>query len=259
MLIRLAEPALFAVVILVLWIALAMGFLLGMRRREVQQDRAFSQLNTLQAGLLGLLALLLGFSFNVATTRWESRKQAFIDEANTIGTTYLRTSLLPEAQRKDVVALLAEYVDVRLAPEVMRADRGGRERIAAEARRLQSRIWQLAMDAVAIDARPVTTGLFVSSLNQMIDAHDECVALIEDHVPETVLRLLLAVAVGAMWLTGYAAGLTDVRNLVAGAIVSLLIGFVILLIVDLDRPGRGQIRVSDASLREVRASMTAEP
>jgi hypothetical protein len=118
-----------------------------------------------------LLALLLGFSFSMAATRWELRQHAFIDEANAIGTAYLRTSLLPEPLRRDVAALLVEYVDVRLAPEAIGPDPAGRARSAGEARRLQSRIWQLAIAAVAIDPRQVTTGLFVPSLNEMIDAH----------------------------------------------------------------------------------------
>jgi hypothetical protein len=256
MLHRLSVPALVALVILVLGAALAMGFVLGVRERRTEQEREFSQLSTLQAALLGLLALLLGFSFSMATTRWELRKHALIDEANAIGTTYLRTSLLPEAQRKDVAALLVEYVDVRLAPEAIGPDPAERARSAEEARRLQSRIWQLAMAAVAIDPRPVTTGLFVPSLNAMIDAHGTCVALIEDHVPDSVLWLLIAVAVGATALTGFAAGLTGLRNLVAGGAVSLLVALVMLLIVDLDRPARGLIRVSAAGLRDVRASMT---
>lgn len=257
MLTSLPGPAILALVVVVLWGALAIGFSLGIRQRRAEQERAFSQLSTLQAALLGLLALLLGFSFSMAMTRWELRKEALIDEANAIGTTYLRTSLLPEPQRKDIAALLVAYVDVRLSPEVMGSDSAGRARSAAEAQRLQSRIWQLATDAVAIDPRPVTTGLFVPSLNAMIDAHGKCVALVEDQVPESVLWLLLVVAMVATLLTGFAAGLTDVRNLLAGSLVSVLIGLVMLLIIDLDRPSRGQIRVSDANLRALRASMVA--
>jgi hypothetical protein len=256
MLNRLPGPALLALVISALCAALAMGFGLGLRQRRAEQEREFSQLSTLQAALLGLLALLLGFSFSLATTRWELRKHAFIDEANAIGTTYLRTSLLPEPQRKDIAALLVQYVDVRLSPEVMERDPAGRARNAVEAHRLQSRIWQLAMAAVAVDSRPVTTGLFVPALNKMIDAHGTCVALLEDHVPESILWLLMAVATGAIGLTGFAAGLTGLRNLVAGGLVSLLVGCVIVLIVDLDRPAAGLIRVSVASLRDLRASMT---
>ncbi len=257
MLASLPGPAILALVVVVLWGALAIGFSLGFRQRRAEQERAFSQLSTLQAALLGLLALLLGFSFSMAMTRWELRKEALIDEANAIGTTYLRTSLLPEPQRKDIDTLLVAYVDVRLSPEVMGSDAAGRARSAAEAQRLQSRIWQLAMDAVAIDPRPVTTGLFVPSLNAMIDAHGKCVALVEDQVPESVLWLLLVVATVATVLTGFAAGLTGVRNLVAGSLVSVLIGLVMLLIIDLDRPSRGRIRVSDANLRALRASMVA--
>jgi hypothetical protein len=259
MLTRLSEPAVFAIIVLILVAPLAAGFVLGLRETRAEQERAFLQLSNLQLSLLGLLALLLGFSFSTATTRWELRKQALIDEANAIGTTYLRTSLLPDSERKDVAALLVEYVDVRLSPETMDADPSRRAQNAAQARQLHARLWRLAMTAVAADPRPVTTGLFVPSLNAMIDAHGKSVALIEDRVPQSILWLLLVVAMGATGLTGITAGLTNVRNLVAGGLVSLLIAFVMLLIVDLDRPARGLIRVSQANLRDLRASMTAGP
>lgn len=238
-------------------VALLLGSRLGLWHASSETDRSFSQITALQAALLGLLALLLGFSFSMATARWDMRKRAAIDEANAIGTTYLRTSLLPEPQRSEIRTQLVAYVDARLSPDVMSPDPAARARSVAEAQRIQSRVWELAVAAAFADPRPTTSGLFVQSLNAMIDAHGTRVALGEDRVPEIILWILLAVGVGSLALTGYATGAARRRRLVAGGLVAVLVALVVVLIVDLDRPSRGVIRVSDTNLRSLREAMHA--
>jgi hypothetical protein len=91
-----------------------LGFLLGRKAGRTTSDRARSQIGAIQAAILGLLALLLGFTFAMAMSRFDIRKQLVLDEANAIGTTYLRTQLLPEPQRQELAELLRRYVRVRL-------------------------------------------------------------------------------------------------------------------------------------------------
>ena len=90
------------------------GFRLGRRKRPAVDEDARSQIITIQGAMLGLLALLLGFTFSMAMSRFEVRKQQILDESNAIGTTYLRAQLMPEPQRKEVSDLLRQYVEVRL-------------------------------------------------------------------------------------------------------------------------------------------------
>jgi hypothetical protein len=214
-----------------------------------------TQLTTLQAAMLGLLALLLGFSFEMATARWDLRKQATIEEGNAIGTTFLRTSLLPEPQRSEIRAQMVAYLDARLSSDVMSPSAAVRERSAAEAQRIQWRIWDLAVAADFADPRMATSGLFVYSLNTMIDARDARIARTEDRLPPVLLWVLLAVAIGALGITGYNVAVTRRTKPVAGMIVTLLVSMVMVLIVDLDNPTRGFIRVSDATLRDLRETM----
>ena len=90
------------------------GFRLGRWKRPKVDEDARSQIITIQGAMLGLLALLLGFTFSMAMSRFEVRKQQVLDESNAIGTTYLRAQLMPEPPRKEVSDLLRRYVEVRL-------------------------------------------------------------------------------------------------------------------------------------------------
>lgn len=105
------------------------------------------------------------------------------------------------------------------------------------------------------DDRPVTTGLFIQELNEVIDLHTERVAAMENHVPESVLLLLFLVALMAAVLVGYGCGLAKRRHLFSTSIVALLIGMVIIAIIDLDRPNRGLIRVDQTSMIRLHDSM----
>ena len=91
-----------------------LGFRLGRRKRPTVDEDARSQIITIQGAMLGLLALLLGFTFSMAMSRFEVRKQQVLEESNAIGTTYLRAQLMPEPPRKEVSNLLRRYVEVRL-------------------------------------------------------------------------------------------------------------------------------------------------
>jgi hypothetical protein len=94
--------------------AIEIGFRLGRREKSKDNELTKSQINMLPAASLGLLALLLGFTFSMALARFDTRKQLVLDEVNAIGTTYLRAQLLPEPARKEVSDFFRRYVDVRL-------------------------------------------------------------------------------------------------------------------------------------------------
>ena len=100
--------------IVLLLIAAEMGFRFGHRHHKATNDPTRSQMGTIEGAILGLLGLLLGFTFAMAVSRYDHRKELVLEEANAIGTTYLRASLLPEPQSTTIKDLLARYVDVRL-------------------------------------------------------------------------------------------------------------------------------------------------
>ena len=104
----------FVLFVAALIVASDAGFRLGRKKRAKAGDRAKSELGAVEGGILALLGLLLGFTMSMAVARFEVRKQLVLEEANAIGTSYLRTRLLPAPESTEIAGLLREYVALRL-------------------------------------------------------------------------------------------------------------------------------------------------
>jgi len=229
------------------------GYRLG-RRGATHDEGEKAQTNAIQAAMLGLLALLLGFTFTMALQRFDSRSQAVIDEANAIGTAYLRVDLLPEQPQLAARSHFREYVDLRLrAGEIDLTHTDARRKANAAISQLHGRLWSIALEASTLDPRPVTSGLFTQSINELIDAYSRRDAALKKHVPEIVLWLLFSVFVIAGAVLGYAGGLAGARPFVATISMAVLIALVIFVIIDLDRPRRGLIQVNQESMADLGA------
>jgi hypothetical protein len=240
-------------------LAMEAGFRSGRRGQARTSAASKSQIETLQASLLGVLALMLGFTFSIALNRYNSRSEAVVHEANAIGTAYLRTGLLPDVLRGEARALFAAYADTRArAVTLTWATRDQRGPLSEEARRLQGRLWEQAATASRLAPSPATTGLYVQALNEMIDAHASIIAEVDRHVPELVLLLLFGAFVVAGGIIGYSAGLTGNRPSRATFVMVGLVVLLMFMILDLDRPRRGIIQVNTQSLLETTSSIVAE-
>ena len=194
----------------------------------------------------------------MAMSRYDLRRQLVVDEANAIGTTYLRAKMLAKPQSTEIPTLLLRYIDVRLIFSASSRDQPAFARADAEAERLHRALWSQAMAAVKSNPQPVPTGLFVQSLNEVIDDHAKRVAAMQNQVPALIFAVLYLVAIGAMGLTGFACGLAGRRSLVAALSASVLIALVAFAITDLDQPRRGLIRTSQQSLIDLRASINRD-
>jgi len=235
--------------------AIEIGFRLGRREKSKDNELTKSQINMLQAASLGLLALLLGFTFSMALARFDTRKQLVLEEANAIGTTYLRAQLLPDPARKEVSDLLRRYVDVRLEFYQSGINQRKLQRVDEETDKIHKALWAYAIAAGGQDSRAIPTGLFIQTLNEVIDLHAKRVTAMENHVPENIFLVLLIVAMLSLGLVGYGSGMAKNRNLLPTLISIILIASVILLIMDLDRPRRGFIKVSQQSLSDLRENL----
>ena len=243
---------------LALLAAAAMGFLLGRRRRANTDDTAKSQSNTIQGAVIGVLALLLAFSLSMAITRYETRRQLVLDEANAIGTAYLRSKLLPEPYAAQAAGLLRQYVDNRLEFYNAGVDD---ERLAAanaQASQLQRQLWAIATAASTQDNRSVPAGLFTQALNDTIDLQAKRLAATRNTVPETVLLLLFAVAIATAAIVGFNSGLSNQRNLFAALVLIVLVTLIIWVLIDLDRPRRGLILISQQSMIDVQQAINQD-
>ncbi len=239
-------------------VATEAGFRVGRRAQARVNDASRSEISTIQGAMLGLLALMLGFTFSMAMSRFEVRKQLVLEEANAIGTTFLRAQLLPEPSRQEVSRLLRQYVKVRLDfyqagidPKKLHESRNMTEQ-------LHKQLWFHAIDLGGKDPRAIPVGLFIQSLNEVIDLHAKRINALENHVPEIILMLLYFVAIIVTGLIGYGCGLGGKRNFFVTLTASMLIASVILVIIDLDRPRRGLIKVSQQRLLELRDSLAVD-
>ncbi len=230
------------------------GYRLGRVRGGRSDHEKEGPVGGMVAAELGLLAFLLAFTFGMATSRLETRRNVLLDETNAIGTAYLRAGLLSESQRAAVRQLLREYVDVRLTA----LQEGSVEAGMRRSNELHDRLWAEAVAAAEKDPRSVSSGLFVQALNEVIDLHTKRVTLaLRNRIPPIVWAVLLAVAGLSFGAMGYREGLTGTGRSPAVLVIALTFAAMIWLVVDLDRPQQGFLRVSQQPMIELRNSMAA--
>ena len=244
-----------ALLFLALIIGTEAGYRVGNRFVATTAESAKAQINTIQASLLGILALLLGFTFSLSLQRYDSRSQAVVSESNAVGTAMLRAELLPLAFRAETEELLRRYLDLRVDAGTISLDRvEERSAVVAESSVVLDSLWTNAIRAADQDPSPVTTGLFIQALNEVIDAYGTRDAALNRHVPEPVLFLMFGTFVLTASLVGYASGVAGHRASFAIYILVTLVAFLVFVIIDLDRPRRGLIEVSQQSLVDLQSS-----
>lgn len=253
-----SSPLIGLMLLLSMLIGQELGFRLGLRMHAETAPVTREQTSTILGAMLGLLALVLGFCFSLALQRFDDRSQAVVTEANAIGTTWLRAQLLEEPARSESLTLLRQYIDQRLEEGAVSLDQSAARRALQErGDALAQQLWGAATRAVAADPKPATSGLYVQSLNEMIDAQASYQAALARHVPELVLWLVFLTLVLTTTTMGYSAGLGGRRAPFASLALIGLIGLVVYLIIDLDRPRRGFIQVSQQPMLELQASSRA--
>jgi len=243
-------PTIFLIGLVAILAAIELGHWLG------AGGEGGGNVSTLEGAVIGLLALILGFTFAMALSRFEARRDAVLQEANAIGTTALRARLLPEPHRKEILGLLGDYVNTRL-DGVQRPATRGEQAAIEKSNALQERLWQEAMAVAAADNAMMPTGLFIQSLNETIDDQAKRLAALRNRVPNIVLLTLFGIAVVAAAFAGYASGLDTRRSRLPVLVMGLLVFTVIMLIVDLDRPGAGFIEVSQQPMIDTAASIAS--
>lgn len=236
----LSLPAILVISLVLLLGAVEAGRWLARRGADGRDE----SLATLEAAVLGLLALMISFTFAMALNRFDARRDGILQEANAIGTAALRARMLPAPHSTDTLQLLRTYTSARIELSSTIPTEAGLKAGLARAGELQEALWQQAMAAAAKDNGMVPTGLFIQALNQLIDMHEVRLTAYRSRVPPVVLVSLYGIAVVAMGFSGYAAGRSGGKSRAPGAVMAVLIAGVILMIQDLDRPGVGFIQAS---------------
>jgi hypothetical protein len=242
---------------LLLLSALTVAVALGYAGQSRLQRRAGAGIEPPSGGahllsaVLGLLALLLGFSFSMAMDRYETRRQLVIQEANALGTTWLRVQLLDEPDRAAMSGLLRRYVDARLAWSNSTAE--SPPEVGAVL--LQQQLWAATGVALRSDSPPLLTRGVMDSLNESIDLASARTAARAAHIPAFVQGLLLVYAILSMAMLGTVLGNSLKQHLPQTALLLVLLTLAHLMVLDLDRPRAGSIQVSQQPMEDLRRSI----
>jgi NADH:ubiquinone oxidoreductase subunit 6 (subunit J) len=245
----------FLVSVFVLWLSIRAG--MAIRKRRELEDAAREDFNLVLSATLTLLALIIGFSFSMAISRYDQRKNYEEAEANAIGTEYVRADLLPNADAAaKIKSLLSTYTDERILFYTTR-EPSELERVDARVAQLQNELWALVVPAAGAQPNPVVA-LAVAGMNDVLNSQGYTQAAWWNRIPTAAWCLLAAIAICCSVLVGY--GSHHVRG--SGALILVLpviVSIAFLLIADIDSPRGGLIRVKPQNLHALAASMRSAP
>jgi hypothetical protein len=251
------EVYIFFICVAVFLTVIELGYRLGRKLRRASDESAKAHIGALQTALLGLLALLLGFTFAMSVTRFETRKNLVPEEANAIGNAYWRSQLLPPAAREPIAALLREYADTALEFHDADNDSARLALAGAASRRIERQIRSTA--AGVLESPPsMASVLFIQAINDMAQVNEKRRVALENHVPEPVFYLLFIVTTGAMAFIAYGTGLQKRRRLISTGLFATLISLVLTFILDIDQPASGLIQVNQDSMLRIKATLEQE-
>lgn len=234
------------------------GRRVGRARLARDRDGLEKGAGTAESAMFAMLGLLIAFTFAGAASRFEDRRHLITDEANAIGTAYQRVDLLPADAQIAMRALFGRYVDARLASYQQPRDQTTTHASLAAAADLQTEIWNLAISSSMREGvRPPIPQLLLPALNEMFDITTTRTMATENHPPLAIFLLLgMLCLIGAL-LVGYGTSPNERRGWLHTVIFGLILSMTIYVIIDLEFPRIGLIRVDSADhvLTELRKSM----
>jgi hypothetical protein len=242
----------FGLTLAMVLLAVEVGYRLGFMRQKSPKHEKEAPVGAMVGATLGLLAFLLAFTFGLAANLFQAKREVLIEEANAIGTTYLRTGFLPASARDAARDLLREYVDIRLEAAQTGIVEGAMQRSGE----IHDTLWAEAARAMNDDPRSIAAGLYVEALNDVIDLHTSRITVaLRTPIPPTIWYALYSIAFCAFGTMGYHAGLGAANRSFATIAVAIIFSAVIWLIADLDTAQEGTLRVSQEAMIDLRNSM----
>jgi hypothetical protein len=236
---------------LLLWVAAQLGALLRQRRPLKEDER--DDFNVVEAATLTLLGLIIGFSFSMATTRYDLRKNYEEAEANAIGTEYFRATLLPAEDTAKVQAQLVKYIQLRLRFYQTR-DHSELQQINADTGRLQSEMWTTVQAPAGARPSPVIA-LAVAGMNDVLNSQGYTQAAWWNRIPRAAWILMITIAVCCNALVGYGARNAGLKSGLL-VVLPLVIAVAFFLISDIDSPRSGFIHVVPQNLISLQKSLS---
>jgi hypothetical protein len=231
------------------------GYRLGRWWQSRTYDEKEGPTAMIVGSLLALMGFLLAVTMGMASDRFDMRRSLVLDEANSVGTTYLRAGYLPEPASSEIRDLLREYVPLRI---VETSDLTDVQVRIVRSLELHAKLWSIAEGLARTTPNSDVLALFIVSLNETIDLHETRVTVgVYGRVPETVLLLLVLGSMMTLSMVGYSAGLTLRRSPLSAVVLIIVLGAVITLVVDLDRSRDGFLKVNQQPLIDLQEQIGA--
>jgi hypothetical protein len=246
--------AVFVLTGLLVLVAIEAGYRAGLLRHRRATGEQAGPVGVMAAATLGLLALMLSFTFNFAGSRIDARRTALMNEANAIGATYLRADMLPEPHRSEIRQLLRDDVEAQLG--------GVKAEVAAPTLehidRIHNQLWEHAAALGRENPNSIMVGIFAQSLNETIEQYAVRLMAVRTRVAAPIWFALYTLTFLSLFAMGYHVALSETTRSPAAISLALSFALVICLVADLDRPHEGSLRVSQQPLIDLQATMQAD-
>jgi hypothetical protein len=245
--------AIYPLTVLFFMAALEGGYRFGKWLKGRFLVKSDAGVGAISAAALALIGFLIAFTLSFAVNIFTERRQTLVEEANAIGTTYLRAEYLEEPYRIESQDLLREYLALRL--ESLEIDQTEIETMIIQSEEIHKELWYIADEVATEDPSP-TTALYLTTLNDMIDLHvDRLVVNLSVRVPPALIVGIFVVSFLTLLLLGLQGGYIKERNVLAQFILVLILSLVVYLIIDLDRSQEGSMQISKGAFIELYQSL----
>lgn len=250
----------FAATFLIVVAAIEAGYWLAHFVSKRSAEDSDGSASTGASAILGLAAFMLAFAFGIVADRYNAKKTLVREDAIAIRTGWQRADFLSDAERAETKALLKQYVDQRLAFSAENTFEAERIKTAlSETRRIQNRLWDIAVANARKDMNSDVGALYIESLNEIFGIHASRVALgIQARIPVEIWLVLFAITILGMMSFGYETKISGSKRSKRRPALALAFALVFALIVSLDRPGSGIMRVPQTPLIDLRDLMAAD-
>ena len=238
-----------------MFVACECGYVLGLRSKAAEKTKAV--IPTIAASILGLLGLLLGFTMSMSVSRYDSRRRLVLEEANAIMAAYQRAQALPTPENSELQQVLLQYLDNRLRVSENALDLQTLQQGKQEDARLQDALWSRTAVLAQRNAESVPVGLLLESLNSAFSLENSRWIGFVAHLPDAVIYVNILMGLVAALMVGYDFGIIGHRHPLSEGLVIVAIMMVLTLIVELDHPHSGVIRVSQQPLVDLQRRLAA--
>lgn len=236
-------------------VANELGFRYGRKHQGRESELSKSVSNTLKGSVFALVALLLAFSFSATSSRYDMRQRLVLEQANAIGTAYLRAGLLGDESKAEIRDILREYVDVRLQHFRSGYETAKSKELQLRIDKLMNDLWVRVESENSVNPEAIRTSLIVPAVNEVIDLSSTRAWANRNHLPDPVLVLLLSSVFISSLLLGHSSGQAAQRHKGLWLASNLVLALLLYVVLDFDRPKRGMILIDQDPLIELQASL----